>query len=129
MGVASAAAPAVVPFTVITGGDGAAFDVASYRFVAPALGFYNLSYTVLLSNISAGLLDVEASLAVDGAPLTSPTCSVAPGAFRTLTGNALLQLLPEQGVTVVVDQLGIQIQGSTAGAPPYPTVFSGFSLF
>jgi hypothetical protein len=129
MGVASEAAPARVPFTIITGGNGAAFDVASSQFVAPALGFYNFGYTILLLNISPDLLDVYASLAVDGVPLTNTTCTVAPGASRTLTSNALLQLLPDQRVAVVVDSVGIQIRGSTAGAPPYPTVFSCFSLF
>jgi hypothetical protein len=130
MGATSVALPSQVPFSVVTTDKSNAVDTSSGEFVAPALGFYNFSYAALLSSVSAGPQDVVASIAVDGVALASTACTVAPGAARTLTGSALLQLLPDQRVAVVLDGAGVLLQGpSTAGAPPYPTVLSGFSLF
>ena len=130
MGAVSAMLPTQVPFNIITTGDGNTFDMSTGEFVAPALGFYTFSYAILLSSISANPQDVVASIAVDGAALASTACTMAPGASRTLAGSAMLQLLPDQRVAVIVNGDGVLLQGpSTAGAPPYPTVLSGFSLF
>lgn len=130
MGATSVGLPTEVPFSVVTTNSGDAFDTANGVFVAPVLGFYHFSYAALLANFSATPQDVMASLTVNSVALTSTACTVAPGALKTLAGSAILQLLPDQSVALAIDGTGVTLQGPVvAGAPPYPTVLSGFSLF
>jgi len=132
MGASALSPPlAVVPLDVVTAGNqDLAFDAALGEFVAPALGFYSFSFAALLASALAVPQDAAVSLTVDGVALAVAAGTVAPGGFATLSGGALLQLLPGQRVALAVDGVGLTLQGpSTVGAPPYTTVLSGFSLF
>jgi len=124
--------PTLVPFSIVTAGNADfSFDAETGQFVAPALGFYQFNYTATISNGGGAASSATAVLTVDGNFLNSTSCSVSPGGVQTLSGSSILQLLPDQQVSLTVTATaGATVQGpATIGAPPYPTTFAGFSLF
>jgi hypothetical protein len=125
--------PTLVPFSVVTAGNADfSFDAATGLFVAPVLGFYQFNYTTTVSN--GGVVatsSVTVNLTVDGNFLDSTSCTLPLAGVQTLSGSAILQLLPDQqvGLTVTTTNGGTVQGPATIGAPPYPTSFSGFSFF
>ena len=114
---------------VTTGNDDMSFDVSKGTFIAPALGFYQFYFNVTCSTASQQSAGLQ--LEVDGKALYSSIAGCPGNQTQTISGNALIQLLPNQKVTVSTKTgSSLQLIGpTTPGAPPYPTVFSGFSLF
>ena len=124
--------PTLIPFSIISAGNADfSFDSSTGEFVAPALGFYQFNFSVTMSNpgISTSLESVNVS--VDGNFLSCATCTLSPGAALTVSGSTVLQLLPDQRVGLIVTtNSGATVQGpNTIAAPPYPSIFTGFSFF
>lgn len=125
-------ASGIVGFDLVTtGNEEMAFDPRLAAFVAPALGFYQFYFSVTCSVTSYQNVDLQ--LAVDGAKLYATTTGCPANQVQTISGSAILQLLPEQKVTVQAFSPSggaLLVKGpAVPGAPPYPTVFSCFSLF
>jgi hypothetical protein len=116
---------------VTTGNDDMAFDVNRGAFVAPALGVYQFFFSVTCAVTSTESIYVQ--LLVNNSVLYSTSMGSRAHQVQTISGSAMIQLLPDQLVTIVVSTPsggGLLVKGpETPGAPPYPTVFSGFSLF
>jgi len=124
--------PTVVPFNIVCAGKADfSFDKTTGEFVTPAIGFYQFSFAVTMSNQGGVSSSASANVSVDGNFLSSVTCTLSVGATQTLAGNVILQLLPEQRVGLIVTTSGgAAVQGpATIAAPPYPTTFMGFSFF
>jgi len=126
------AAPGTVGFGIVTtGNDDMAFDVNRGAFVAPALGVYQFFFSVTCAVTSTESIYVQ--LLVNNSVLYSTSMGSRAHQVQTISGSAMIQLLPDQLVTIVVSTPsggGLLVKGpETPGAPPYPTVFSGFSLF
>jgi len=129
---ADQAAAGTVGFSLVTtGNDDMAFDVNRAAFVAPALGFYQFFFSVTCAVTSYQNVYVE--LLVNGAVLYATSTGSPANQVQTISGSALVQLLPGQLVTIRASTPaggGLLVKGpATLGAPPYPTLFSGFSLF
>jgi len=125
-------APTIIPFGIVTAGStDFSFNTATGEFAAPALGFYQFNYAVTLSNAGSTAVFASVNISVDGNFLSSSACTVPATGVQTLSGSSILQLLPEQQVGLTVTTIGgVTVQGpTTIGAPPYPTTFTGFSLF
>lgn len=126
------AAAGIVGFNLVTtGNDDMSFDVERASFVAPAFGFYQFYFNVTCAVTSSQ--DIVVQLLVDSAALYVSTVGCPANQVQTISGSALLQLLPNQVVSINAYQPeggGVLIKGpTTPGVPPYPTLFSGFSLF
>lgn len=113
-----------------TGNDDMSFDASQSSFVAPALGFYQFFFSVTCSQTSGQSATIQ--LLVDGKQLYSSFSGCQDNQTQTISGSTLVQLLPGQKVTLAASTPGgpCRVVGpTTAGAPPYPTIFSGFSFF
>ena len=121
----------LVNFNLITtGNEELAFDPELSTFVAPAFGFYQFYFNVTCSVASFQNVDVQ--LLVNGTTLYSSLTGCPANQVQTISGSCLLQLLPDQKVTIqaTCPSGALLLKGPVVpGAPPYPTVFSGFSLF
>lgn len=125
------AAEGTVGFDLVTtGNDDMAFDAGRGAFVAPALGFYQFYFSVTCAVTSSQNVHVE--LVVNDAVLYSSSTGSPANQVQTISGSALVQLLPDQLVTIRASTPsggGLLVKGpATPGAPPYPTLFSGFSF-
>lgn len=126
--------PTLVPYSIVTTGNlDLSFDAATGEFVAPALGYYHFSFSATVSETLAGATD-SIGVTVDGSILSTVSSRFSSAGLQTLSGSTILQLLPDQrvGLAALTTSAGgtSSVTGpSTIGAPPYPTIFSGFSLF
>jgi len=126
--------PTLIPYSIVTTGNlDLSFDTTTGEFVAPTLGYYQFSFSATVSEPLGGVTD-SVSFTVDGSILSTVSVFFASDGLQTLSGSTILQLLPGQrvGLTASTNDGGgpPTVTGpSTIGAPPYPTIFSGFSLF
>jgi len=140
---ATTAAP--VPFDlVLVNVGGGLFDTTLYEYVVPSEGPYHFDYTVTLNDTGAGSVsngtvivyaEVGSAVSTQNVQMISLTTSFSQQAqTKTLSGSAIIELLEGQTIRLssanVSGNSSSSIAGpSTASVPPYPTVFSGYSLF
>lgn len=132
------AVPLTIPFSLaLVSNDVYSFDAALGTFFAPFAGAYRFDFTVTLGDTGTGARgSVSVLLQVDGVSQSSLICTFPGGVvdLQTVSGSSVLRLQPGQAVTLAALRNDGAATSSAIGpvavaAPPYPTLFSGQSLF
>jgi len=134
-----------IPFDLVLANvGGGLFDTVLHQYVAPLGGPYAFVYTVALSDTGAGTtangnVVVYAEVGSLQSPQTVQRLSLQASfskqpETRTLSGSAIIELLPLQTLRLTVVNLSGNSSSSiigpvTTSTPPYPTLLSAYSLF